>query len=44
MASFLYQELDDAPYNALLPCLKCGAPTQSLGALAAATTTPTVAP
>ena len=45
MASFLYKELDDSPYNSLQPCLKCGAPTQSLGKLAEQTTeTPTVAP
>ena len=45
MASFLYKELDDPPYNSLQPCLKCGAPTQSLGTLAEeATATPTVAP
>ena len=45
MASFLYKELDDAPYNSLQPCLKCGAPTQSLGKLAEqATATPTLAP
>lgn len=44
MASFLYSELDDSPYSSLKPCLKCGAPTQSLGALAAATETPTVVP
>lgn len=41
MASFLYEELDDAPYSSLQPCLKCGAPTQSLGSLASdATATP----
>ena len=44
MASFLYSELDDDPYSSLEPCLKCGAPTQSLGSLAAATSTPTVVP
>ncbi|NLI22733.1 MAG: hypothetical protein GX418_14455 [Clostridiales bacterium] len=45
MASFLYSELDDPPYSSLLPCLKCGAPTQSLKALeASATATPTAAP
>jgi hypothetical protein len=45
MASFLYKELDDPPYSSLQPCLKCGAPTQSLGKLAEqATATPTVAP
>lgn len=44
MASFLYSQLDDAPYKSLQPCLKCGAPTQSLGSLAEATATPTVAP
>lgn len=45
MASFLYKELDDDPYKSLQPCLKCGAPTQSLGKLAEqATETPTVAP
>jgi len=44
MASFLYSELDDDPYKSLQPCLKCGAPTQSLAALAAASATPTVAP
>ncbi len=44
MASFLYSELDNAPFNSLQPCLKCGAPTQSLGSLAEATSTPTVAP
>ena len=43
MASFLYSELDDAPYSKLQPCLKCGAPTQSLKSLQA-TATPTVAP
>ncbi len=42
MASFLYSELDDDPYNSLSPCLKCGAPTQSLGDLATkATASPT---
>ena len=41
LASFLYSELDDPPYNSLQPCLKCGAPTPSLKALeAAATSTP----
>ncbi len=41
MASFLYSELDDPPYNSLSPCLKCGAPTQSLGSLKTdATATP----
>jgi hypothetical protein len=41
MASFLYKELDDAPFSSLQPCLKCGAPTQSLGKLAEqATATP----
>ena len=44
MASFLYSELDNAPFSSLQPCLKCGAPTQSLGSLAEATSTPTVAP
>ncbi|MEA4998338.1 MAG: hypothetical protein VB087_03020 [Candidatus Limiplasma sp.] len=46
MASFLYSELDNAPYSALQPCLKCGAPTQSLGTLAAEESgaTPTPAP
>ena len=43
MASFLYSELDEAPYSSLQPCLKCGAPTQSLKELEA-TATPTVAP
>ena len=37
MAGFLYSELDNAPYNALQPCLKCGAPTQSLGSLSTET-------
>ena len=41
MASFLYSELDDPPYSSLSPCLKCGAPTQSLGSIASeATATP----
>ena len=46
MASVLYSELDNAPYSALQPCLKCGAPTQSLGTLAAEESgaTPTPAP
>ncbi|MCE5344182.1 MAG: hypothetical protein LLF96_11455 [Eubacteriales bacterium] len=38
MTSFLYSELDNPPYSSLLPCLKCGAPTKSLGDLAAETT------
>ncbi len=39
---FLYSQLDDEPYSSLTPCVKCGAPTQSLGDLAAEeTTTPT---
>jgi hypothetical protein len=38
---FLYSELDDDPYRSLLPCLKCGAPTESLAdAEADATATP----
>lgn len=37
MASFLYSELDSAPYSSLTPCLKCGAPTQSLASLSEAT-------
>jgi hypothetical protein len=28
MASFTYGQLGDSPYNSLLPCLKCGAPTK----------------
>ena len=45
MASFLYSELDDPPYDSLEPCLKCGAPTQSLGSIATDTTsTATPAP
>ena len=44
MASFLYSELDNAPFKSLQPCLKCGAPTQSLGSLADEAATPTVAP
>lgn len=45
MASFLYSELDDPPYDSLEPCLKCGAPTQSLGSITTdATSTPTTAP
>jgi len=39
MTSFLYSELDDPPYSSLEPCLKCGAPTESLGDLEADTTT-----
>ncbi|MBN1777338.1 MAG: hypothetical protein JW811_04370 [Clostridiales bacterium] len=27
MASFTYGELNESPYNSLLPCLKCNAPT-----------------
>ena len=27
MTSFTYGQLGDSPYNSLLPCLKCGAPT-----------------
>ncbi len=42
---FLYSQLDDAPYNALQPCLKCGAPTQSLSSLdSEATASPTPQP
>jgi hypothetical protein len=40
MTSFLYSQLDDSPYNSLLPCLVCGAPTESLGDLASDTATP----
>ncbi len=41
MTAFLYSELDNPPYSSLLPCLKCGAPIESLGSLESeATATP----